>query len=327
MAGLQRSPAPKGRAAETRREGGSDFSIAEREDSLVWILGSSRSGRTWMLRMLAVLPRVVPLDDPHLGHHLGVWRPIALAWSQRDRIPDLNILPEVKREKPDYFFSDEYRHVWLPALRRMVAERFDVQARDRARHGGVDDPLVIVKEPGSHAADLIMSMFPGAGLIFLLRDGRDVVDSWLDAYKAGSWALEEGAYSVGGQDRMAFIRWQSSVWLYRTEVVQRVFDAHPDRRKILVRYEEMRQDPAAALQRICNRFGIRASDGDVKAVAERHAFVRAPGDQTGSGKAMRFAEPGRWRLNMRQGEIDAMLEIMGAKLGQLGYLEREPVAA
>ncbi len=324
MAGAQRSRAPRGRAAETRREGASDFAIAEREDSLVWILGSSRSGSTWMLRMLADLPRVVPLDDPHLGHHLGVWRPIALAWSHRDRVPDLNILPEVKRDKPDYFFSDEYRHVWLPALRRMVAERFDVQARDRARERGIDDPLVIVKEPGSHAADLIMSMFPGAGLIFLLRDGRDVVDSWLDAYKAGSWALEEGAYSVGAQDRMAFIRWQSSVWLYRTEVVQRAFEAHPEDRKLLVRYEEVRQDPAAALQRICDRFGIRSSADHVAEVADRHGFVRSPGDQTGPGKAMRFAEPGRWRLNMTPDEIEAMLEIMGPKLEELGYVPRQP---
>ena len=165
--------------------GGAEFSIAERERNLVWILGSSRSGSSWTLRMLADLPGVVGLDDPHLGHHLGVWRPIALAWTQRERLPDLRILPEVKRDKPDYFFSDEYRDAWLPALRRMVAERFDAQARDRARERGIADPTVVVKEPGSQAAEIIMSMFPRAGLIFLLRDGRDVVDSWLDAYKSG----------------------------------------------------------------------------------------------------------------------------------------------
>jgi hypothetical protein len=307
--------------------GGPEFSIAAREDNLAWILGSSRSGSTWMLRMLADLPTVVGLDDPHLGHHLGVWRPIALAWSHRDRIPDLDILPEVKREKADYFFSDEYRHVWQPALRRLVAERFDAQARDRARERGIADPLVVVKEPGSHAADIIMSLFPDAGLIFLLRDGRDVVDSWLDAYKAGSWALEEGAYSVGSEDRMAFIRWQSSVWAYRTEVVQRVYDAHPADRKLLLRYEEVRKDPAAALERICKRFGVEATREQVAEVAQRHAFVRAPGQEKGPGKAMRFAEPGRWKLNMNRDEVEAMLEIMGPKLSELGYLSRQPVGA
>jgi hypothetical protein len=304
-----------------------EFSIAEREERLTWIMGSSRSGSTWMLRMLADLPGAVGLDDPHLGHHLGVWRPIALAWSHRDEIPDLDILPEVKRDKPDYFFSDEYRHVWQPALRRMVAERFDAQARDRARERGIDDPRVVVKEPGSHAAEVIMSLFPGAGLIFLLRDGRDVVDSWLDAYKAGSWALEEGAYPVGGEDRMAFIRWQSSVWAFRTEVVQRVFDRHPEDHRLLLHYEEVREDPTEALRRICDCFGFEATDAQVAEVAQRHAFVRAPGQEKGPGKAMRFAEPGRWKLNMDGPEIEAMEEIMGPKLRELGYLSRDRVGS
>ena len=54
---------------------------------------------------------------------------------------------------------------------------------------------------------------------------------------------------------------------------------------------------------------------------------RGPGQEKGPDKAMRFAEPGRWRLNMNSDEIEAMLEIMGPKLEQLGYLERAPVAA
>jgi Sulfotransferase family len=303
------------------------FSIATDERRLTWILGSSRSGSTWMLRMLADLPGVVGLDDPHLGHHIGVWRPIALAWMQHEHVPDLHILPEIKRDKPDYFFSDEYRHVWQPALREMVAARFDAQARDRARERGIDNPMVVVKEPGSHAADIIMSLFPGAGLIFLLRDGRDVVDSWLDAYKAGSWALEEGAYSVGGPDRMAFIRWQASVWAYRTDVVRRVYDAQPAGRRLLLRYEEVRSDPAAALGRICDSFGMEATAAQQAEVAERRAFVRARGEEKGPGKAMRFAEPGRWKLNMSREEIAAMEEIMGPQLRELGYLRRQAVGA
>jgi Sulfotransferase family len=302
-------------------------SVGEREDRLAWILGSSRSGSTWLLRMLADLEGVLTLDDPHLGHHLGVWRPIALAWADKEKVPELTTLPEVKREKPDYFFSDRYRDVWLPALRELVVTRFDAQVRDKAREQAIADPLVIVKEPGSHAADIIMSMFPRSGLIFLLRDGRDVVDSWLDAYKPGSWALEGGAYPIGQESRLAFIRWQSSVWLYRTELVQRTYAAHDPSRRVLIRYEDLREDPARVLERICSALPLEADVERLREVAERHAFVRAPGEQRGSGKAMRFAEPGRWRLNMNEVEEAAMLEIMGEKLAELGYLALEPVAA
>jgi Sulfotransferase family len=302
-------------------------SVGEREERLAWILGSSRSGSTWLLRMLAELPGVVSLDDPHLGHHIGVWRPIALAWADRDKVPELTTLPELKRDKPDYLFSDEYRHVWLPALRELVATRFDAQVRERASERDIADPFVVVKEPGSHAADIIMSMFPRSGLIFLLRDGRDVVDSWLDAYKPGSWALEEGAYPIREESRLAFIRWQASVWLYRTELVQRTYADHDPSRRVLVRYEELRDDPADVLQRICSNLSIEADPDRLREVAERHAFVRAPGEQRGPGKAMRFAEPGRWRLNMNEAEVAAMIEIMGEKLAELGYLERQPVGA
>jgi Sulfotransferase family len=327
MAGLQRNRPPDQRREQADTTGDATFSVAEREDRLTWILGSSRSGSTWLLRMLAELDPVVPLDDPHLGHHLGVWRPIALAWSNTETLPDLTTLLELKRDKPDYLFSDRYREVWLPALRQFVAARFDAQARERAAERSIADPLVMVKEPGSHAADLIMSMFPGSGLIFLLRDGRDVVDSWLDAYKPGSWALEGGAHPVQPQDRLAFIRWQASVWLFRTELVQRVYDSHPESRRLLIRYEELRQDPVGALSRICERFGILARRDRLREVADRHAFVRAPGESKGPRRAMRFAEPGRWRLNMSEVEERAMLEIMGDKLTELGYLAPVPVGA
>lgn len=326
------------------------FSIGERDDRLIWILGSSRSGSTWLLRMLGELPGAVIVDDPHLGHHLGVWRPIPLAWAGTGEPPDLSTLTEIKRHKPDYFFSERYRDDWLPALRDLVVARFDAQARDLAAGRGIDTPLVIVKEPGSQAADLITSMFPGSGLIFLLRDGRDVVDSWLDAYRPGSWALAEGAYPVPDEQRIAFIRWQSSVWLYRTEAVQRAYARHDPSRSVLVRYEELRREPAAGLERMCRRFGIPASREELDRIAARHLFANAPRAERGegrtvairftpsdawrtdlfrhaggakricTGRTMRFAEPGRWRRNLSEREEAAMLEVIGDKLEELGYL-------
>jgi hypothetical protein len=126
---------------------------------------------------------------------------------------------------------------------------------------------------------------------------------------------------------MAFIRWQASVWAFRTDVVRRVYYAQPAERRLLLRYEEVQEDPAAALGRICERFGIAADAAQQAEVAERHAFVRAPGEEKGPGKAMRFAEPGRWKLNMDREEIAAMEEIMGPQLRELGYLTRQPVGA
>src|ERR671925_1498243 len=98
--------------------GANGFNLSDNEDRLVWIFGSSRSGSTWLLRMLSELVGAVPIDDPHLGHHLGVWRPTPLAWAaSAEREPRLTTLLQLKRDKPSYFFSDRYRDAWRPALR------------------------------------------------------------------------------------------------------------------------------------------------------------------------------------------------------------------
>jgi sulfotransferase family protein len=299
--------------------GENGFTLASREDRLVWIFGSSRSGSTWLLRMLAELDEAVTIDDPHLGHHLGIWRPIPLAWATAEDDPELTLLNDIKREKPSYFFNERYREIWEPALRDLIVTRFDAQARERAS-GRTSNPLVVVKEPGSHIADLLMSMFSRSQMIFLLRDGRDVVDSWLDAHRPGAWALEEGAYPVAPGGREALIRWQASVWAYRTEVVLRAYRAHDPDRRILVRYEDLRRDPAGELARICRQFGIGTAPTRLREIAVIHDYDRVPSDEKGASKEIRAAEPGGWQRHMTAAEQRAMYEVMGERLVEVGYL-------
>jgi hypothetical protein len=288
---------------------------------LAWIFGSSRSGSTWLLRMLSELERVIPIDDPHIGHHLGVWRPIPLAWATAKDPPKLGTLADYKRKKRDYLFSDRYRDAWMPQLRKLISARFEAQAaQDIAEAGGVEDPVVVVKEPGSHAADTIMDLFPQSALIFLLRDGRDVVDSWLDAYKDGSWATDEGAYPLDDTGRPALIRWQSSVWLHRTEVVQETFARTDPERRVLIRYEEMREDPVAALQQICAMLGIDVTHEQLEEIAGTHAFSAVPTSDKGAGREIRRADPGGWADHLTREEIVEMHGILAEKLDELGYL-------
>ena len=288
---------------------------------LAWIFGSSRSGSTWLLRMLSELERVIPVDDPHIGHHLGVWRPIPLAWATAKDPPKLGTLADFKRKKRDYLFSDRYRDTWVPQLRDLISARFEAQAaQDIAAAGGIDQPIVVVKEPGSHAADTIMDVFPQSSLIFLLRDGRDVVDSWLDAYKDGSWATDEGAYPLDDTGRPALIRWQSSVWLHRTEVVQETYARTEPMRRVLIRYEEMRSDPVAALERICSMLGIEASREQLDEIAGTHSYSSVPKADKGAGREIRRAEPGGWTDHMTRQEIIEMHDILADKLDELGYL-------
>jgi hypothetical protein len=165
-----------------------------------------------------------------------------------------------------------------------------------------------------------MDVFPQSSLIFLLRDGRDVVDSWLDAYKDGSWATDEGAYPLDDTGRPALIRWQSSVWLHRTEVVQETYARIEPKRRVLIRYEEMRADPVAALERICSMLGIEASREQLDEIAGTHSFSSVPNADKGAGREIRRAEPGGWTDHMTRQEIVEMHDILAHKLDELGYL-------
>jgi hypothetical protein len=78
------------------------FSLEHAPDRLAWIFGSSRSGSSWLLCMLPSLDGVASIDDPHLGHHLGVRRPISLAWATAEYPPDLTTLDRVKHDKDSY---------------------------------------------------------------------------------------------------------------------------------------------------------------------------------------------------------------------------------
>lgn len=295
------------------------------ETRLAWIFGSSRSGSTWLLKMLSDLEGVVPIDDPHLGHHLGVWRPIPLAWAACEDPPELSTLLELKADEPGYFFAARHREAWWEPLRDLIAARFEAQAAE----AGTDDPArasaYVVKEPGSHVAPLLADLFPESKLIFLLRDGRDVVDSWLDAYSDGSWAIPGGAFPVSEEGRIPLIKWLSTVWVYRSRAVKEAFDSRGEGDRIQIRYEELRGETELCLERICALIGIDGAR--VPAVVAAHRFEKLPRTKRGRRSFTRQARPGGWRDNLSAAEQRAMHEAMGPALLEFGYEVDEPLAA
>jgi Sulfotransferase family len=284
---------------------------------LAWIFGSSRSGSTWLLRMLSELDGVVPVDDPHLGHHLGVWRPIPLAWAVSEKDPpELTTLLDLKLDEPGYFFAERYRDSWWQPLRDLIEARFEAQARDL--NGALTaTPTYVVKEPGSHAAPLLAELFPESKLVFLLRDGRDVVDSWLDAYQEGSWAIRGGAFPVAPEGRVALIRWLAAVWVFRSRAVRQAFETRDPGDRLLIRYETLRTNTEDCLGEICETFGMDTER--LPDIVALHRFERVPTAARGSGSEARVATPGSWRENLSVEEQGAMHEVLGEALAEFGY--------
>lgn len=305
----------------------------------MWMVGSPRSGSTWLLRLLVYpwgvgqtpsgidpsrwLPRgpnAVPINESYLPLHLGPLReqPVPTAQIDSSRL----LLNDMRAADPAYFFSNEYRDVWMDGIRRLSLERFGAQVERAAAEHDLDDPLVLIKEPnGSHAAHLIAEIHPMCRMIFLLRDGRDVVDSMLEADSPGGWRTSNEGVQVleTPADRLAAIRRQAYLWLVRTVAVERACEALGPDRWIQVRYEDLLADTAGELERLQSWLGITRSPKQIQRAVRANRFGSVRNRLRGSRKGIRAASPGLWQENMSAAEQSAMGKLLDAKLIELGY--------
>jgi hypothetical protein len=310
------------------------------ESRLVWIFGSPRSGSTWLLQLLChpLVPDdreptgvrrldapdadaafAIPINEPYTQQHLAPTVPLEL--DAQDTGTEIT-LQELRGATPSYLFSAQFESTWRPALRQLMLARLAAQVNAVQRATRARGGPVVIKEPnGSSGAGFVMSLLPKSRMIFLLRDGRDVVDSMVDAQMPGGWLshqVPERAEALR-RNRVAVVRHESHLWLGRTQAVKRAFDAHPPHQRMLVRYEAARSDPAAVLRSLERWLGMPRSDAGRADALRWNDFDAFPAAAKGSGKPLRAARPGLWRENLTAEEQAAMTDIMGPQLAELGY--------
>jgi LPS sulfotransferase NodH len=316
--------------------------IRDFEPRLVWVFGSPRSGSTWLLRLL-VHPLVpgegwteaqgdvarrddaragriaaIPINEPHIPQHLTP--PLFHDLSEGGDFATMTI-NDFRRAQPEYLFSDRYATTWRPRARALVLASLHAHAERLCRSFSLRSPLVIVKEPnGSLGADFVMALHPRARLLFLLRDGRDVVDSMVDAQQSGGW-LERSwdQHRDPRSARFELVRRESLLWVARTHAVQKAYDAHPPQLRLLVRYEELLADPCGVLARIDRWLGLDRSHDDRDEAIGCNDFLARPKEERGPGKWYRAASPGQWRQNLGPEEQAVMDDVMGSKLRELDF--------
>lgn len=319
LLGPHGGPPADGPSPETAGQESAPIVSSELEASLVWMLGSPRSGSSWLMRMLNERSELVAINEPYLGVHLVPMGGTVEAGEYYEH--------GQRAKDPSYFFAHRYQPALRPLLRQLVLGGLQNQLRElgpgrlnQLRHLSTALPRwVVIKEPnGSHASDTIISLLPASRMLFLLRDGRDVVDSLLDAMLSEkTWW--RGPKALVPQERVSFVSQNATLWVLRTMASQRAFAALPEEQRLLVRYEDLLSDTQAQLQRIFDWLEIQVSERDLKGIVRRNAFEAVRKRRRGPGKDVRAATPGLWRQNLSPEEQQAMHEIMGDKLRELGY--------
>jgi hypothetical protein len=229
----------------------------------VFVIGSPRSGTTWLQTLLGAHASVVTPQETDV--FATVVAPIQAGW---DRQVALTRGKDgaARRAKglPTLLHDDEFHALVSSVVDRVVGA---MAALDPAAS-------VVVEKSPSHSrhTDLIARYLPDAGFVHIIRDGRDVADSLRAA--ASGW----GSHWAPRELKRAATVWLENVTSART--------AAATGRYVEVRYEDLRAGDPAPLRRAYAACGITVDDDECRALLDEYSLARMAGGEATSPIAM-----------------------------------------
>ena len=269
----------------------------------VFVLGCGRSGTTLLRLMLNSHSRIGIPGETWYFPDLHADRAAITTWPNaewRERLtqrivesavfPQLGISPESLRSQLESLTRDEWPSVIASANLAFAC------GEHKARWGD--------KTPGYvRCLPVIKELFPGAKILHVIRDGRDVVLSFLEQSFGPSGILEGADY------------WRADVELGRRDG-PRVFGASYHE----VRYEELVTDPERVLRDVCNAIGEAYEPTMLDYYDSAHRYVIDEQHWHGRTKSAPTRDrTERWRQEMSRND-EALFELAaGHLLRDLGY--------
>jgi len=275
------------------------------ERNLVWIFGSHRSGSTWLsLQLLS--HKTKSINELHISSHLA---------TPEEGITDRPIRRiDQMKNLSSYFFSNRYKESWIYYLRKLILNRIFSEVNEFSKK-------IIIKEPGGvvGAPDVILQCLPNSKMIALIRDGRDVLDSFLDARQINGFMTRIGETPITSENRLQYIKSQSKVWVAYMEKLLETYDNHPKNLRYLIKYEDLMRNTFENLKKLYKFIEVDISKKELDSIVKKYSFKNIPNEEKGKGKFIRSATPGKWKENYTTKEKKIMTEIMQKMLKKLGY--------
>ena len=250
-------------------------------EKIVWIFGSARTGSTWLAAMMADLKGHTGWPEPMVGYLFG----------------HLYYERAANRHDNDLFILGGDEELWLKPLRAFVLDSAKARFPQVAEKGG----YLVIKEPhGSQGAPLLMRALPESRMILLVRDPRDVVASQMDLSREGG-RVRQAAKARGVEKKNtsaderpdAFVKSHAKRYLQNLSLAKQAYDVHGGR-KVVVRYEDLRDETFGTMQRIYSALEIPVDERELSRVVENRSWENIPERKKGSGKFLRKATPGGW---------------------------------
>jgi Sulfotransferase family len=268
-------------------------------DRPIFIIGAPRSGTMLLYSVLR--------SSPHLAH----WRP-----SEAHEVWEADYHPARRGWDSNVLRRSDLS----PEAARRIRRSFYLVAGNQLR--------LIDKTPRNVLRiDFVDAVFPNGLFVFLKRDGRENVNSLINAWRSlryRTYRLPE-PHSIPGVDSswwkfVLYPGWRedrngpleevcAKQWLASNEhMLEAQRDLEPSR-WIEVRYEDLVEDPVSEVEKIFGFAGV-SFDEEVRS--------RAEGVKTTPINVVTPPERGKWkRENPR--EIEAVLPLLEPALEKLGY--------
>lgn len=262
---------------------------------IVWILGSPRTGSTWLGRMLSHPGGRHLWREPLLGRVLGL----------RSDIVNQGYLANER-----FVLGDPHKDVWLPHYRRVLLEVASVHLPEIC-----PEDYLVAKEPNAgDGASLLLEAFPESRAIFLYRDPRDVVASLMDAAAPGSWY----PYGRFEWSESADPKTLAESWIRSISAAKEAYQAHHGP-KVMMSYESLRERPGESLAFVQDALELPNDEDERRAAVEATSWEALREDQKGAGKFHRKGVAGGWEEDLDGDQVRIVEAAAGPLMQELGY--------
>ncbi len=277
-------------------------------DRPIFIFGCPRSGTSLLSRIIDAHPRIAVPFESHIYHYMYRWQhrygDLRDSYRAECLIKDLLTMEDIREWDPPASFA-----ATLAALRRpdfngvfeaMIASWAAAQGKPR---WGEKTPQHALQWP------LITGAFPGAQVLFIVRDGRDVAMSYKQTFH--------------GPNHMYPIARRWVHYLKMAEEIERKLGAQNYR---LVRYEDLIAHPESTVRSICNFIDEEYFPGMLDAPADRITYRTDQRNLENLKRPILASNSGQWKSQMTRRELKIFEGVAGAELEKFKY-ERgtEPV--
>lgn len=262
---------------------------------IIWIIGSPRTGSTWLSRMLSHAEGFHSWREPMLGTALAL----------REGLANQGYLDSER-----FVLGEPHKDIWLAHYRKMLLE---VGARHLPEMSSEDH--LVIKEPNAGAgAPLLLEAFPESCAVFLFRDPRDVVASLLDAASEGSWYPYDSFEGMDGFD----VRSLAEGWTRSITAAREACRAHPGP-KVMLAYENLLERPAECLLLAHETFGLALTQSQHSVAVGATSWDTLREDQKGAGTFHRKGKAGTYHEDLAPEQIRIVEEVCGPLMKELGY--------